>query len=326
MNNSQIKAILLAHGFNEKDQGDGRMDLDRDVYDAAWALISAFAPPAKSRKVIDDSLLFCLIKAYEESLASEPEGAQGMVNAMRKGIDEMLRLSPPNVWATITRMVGHDEHTFEDWYQAHGKALLGYELGCEDLMQVAWDSALARHPSPRPWKRSARSAEELVAQDEALHEAILEILSHHRLQEQQDESEAGYPLVDALTSNEAEDISSGQREIERLTDVLFNELQMRLGLQRSSLESLRDVADWNRQIAGGISDDRHELQKDVTRLQNQLRKLIPLAEGACELLAEKDPNSIVGNELSRIVGEIVSTSFGLSQPDSIAETDTRPQV
>lgn len=39
MNNEQIKAVLLAHGFKEKDQGDGRMDLNPYVYDAARALL-----------------------------------------------------------------------------------------------------------------------------------------------------------------------------------------------------------------------------------------------------------------------------------------------
>lgn len=38
MNNAQIKAIFLANGFKEKDQGDGRMDLNPYVYEAARAL------------------------------------------------------------------------------------------------------------------------------------------------------------------------------------------------------------------------------------------------------------------------------------------------
>lgn len=40
MNNDQIKSVLLAHGFKEKDQGDGRMDLNPYVYDAARALLA----------------------------------------------------------------------------------------------------------------------------------------------------------------------------------------------------------------------------------------------------------------------------------------------
>lgn len=41
MTNEQIKAIYLAHGFKEKDQGEGRMDLNQYVYDAARALLTA---------------------------------------------------------------------------------------------------------------------------------------------------------------------------------------------------------------------------------------------------------------------------------------------
>jgi len=48
--NDQIKAIYLAAGFKEKDQGDGRMDLNPYVYDAARALLATanedFAPLA----------------------------------------------------------------------------------------------------------------------------------------------------------------------------------------------------------------------------------------------------------------------------------------
>lgn len=40
MTNEHIKAIFLAAGFKEKDQGEGRMDLNPYVYDAARALLS----------------------------------------------------------------------------------------------------------------------------------------------------------------------------------------------------------------------------------------------------------------------------------------------
>lgn len=41
MTREQIKAIYLANGFKEKDQGEGRMDLNPYVYDAARALLTA---------------------------------------------------------------------------------------------------------------------------------------------------------------------------------------------------------------------------------------------------------------------------------------------
>lgn len=41
MTNEQIKAIFLAAGFKEKDQGEGRMDLNPYVYHAARALLTA---------------------------------------------------------------------------------------------------------------------------------------------------------------------------------------------------------------------------------------------------------------------------------------------
>ncbi|WP_313453414.1 hypothetical protein [Stutzerimonas nitrititolerans] len=40
MTNDQIKAIYLAAGFKQNDQGDGRMDLNPYVYDAARALLA----------------------------------------------------------------------------------------------------------------------------------------------------------------------------------------------------------------------------------------------------------------------------------------------
>lgn len=42
MNNPQIQAILLANGFKLKDQGEGRLDLNPYVYDAARALLDGF--------------------------------------------------------------------------------------------------------------------------------------------------------------------------------------------------------------------------------------------------------------------------------------------
>lgn len=41
MTREQIKAVFLANGFKEKDQGEGRMDLNPYVYDAARALLTA---------------------------------------------------------------------------------------------------------------------------------------------------------------------------------------------------------------------------------------------------------------------------------------------
>lgn len=41
MTNEQIKAIFLAAGFKERDQGEGRMDLNPYVYDGARALLTA---------------------------------------------------------------------------------------------------------------------------------------------------------------------------------------------------------------------------------------------------------------------------------------------
>lgn len=42
MNNARIQAIMLAYGFKLKDQGEGRLDLNPYVYDAARALLGAF--------------------------------------------------------------------------------------------------------------------------------------------------------------------------------------------------------------------------------------------------------------------------------------------
>lgn len=221
MKNEQIKAIFLANGFHEKDQGGGRMDLNPYVYDAARALISAFAPPADVSRPIDDHLLYGMAKTYSAVLKSEAEGAQGMVNAMRTSLNEMLALSPPNVWAAIARMVGHDEHTFEQWYEARGKDLLNYEMGCEHLMEAAWDGALFRNPSPRV---PSLGSGETPPLESDLYAAIHLLLSNHRLSLQQDDSDSGYPLIDALTSDAAEDVSSGLREIEYLADLLFNEV------------------------------------------------------------------------------------------------------
>lgn len=39
MNNARIQAIMLANGFKLKDQGEGRLDLNPYVYDAAQALL-----------------------------------------------------------------------------------------------------------------------------------------------------------------------------------------------------------------------------------------------------------------------------------------------
>ncbi len=308
MNDETIKAIFLANGFKEKDQGEGCMGLNPYVYDAARALISAFAPPADIRRPIDDSLLYGAAKAYTTALAKEADNDQGKVNAMRKTFNKLLAISPPNVWTSIARIVGHDEHTFEQWYEAHGKALLSYELGCEHLMEAAWDAGLARHPTPRLWGRAARTADEMVAQDTALYEVIHQLLSHFRLQEQQTDEESGYPLVDALTAQGAEDISSGQREIERLADHLFGEILDKINLRRDSLESLRDVADWNREVAGSMGIERDTLQATVTRLETQLKQLMPVAEAASEMLADQCPNSTVGNELARVVGKIARES------------------
>jgi hypothetical protein len=313
MNDATIKAIFLANGFKEKDQGDGHMGLNPYVYDAARALISAFAPPAEIRRPIDDSLLYGAAKAYTAALAKEADNDQGMVKAMRNAFNKLLAIAPPNVWTSISRLVGHDEHTFAQWYEAHGKALLSYELGCDDLMEAAWDAGLARHPTPRLWGRAARSAEEMVAQDTALYEAIHQLLSHYRLQEQQIDSESGYPLVDALTADGAQDISSGQREIERLADHLFGELLGKINLRRDSLESLRDVADWNREVAGSLATERDELQAAVTRLHKQLKELLPVAEAASELLADQCPNSTTGNELARVLAKIARESANQRQ-------------
>jgi hypothetical protein len=308
MNDETIKAIFLANGFKEKDQGDGRMGLNPYVYDAARALISAFAPPAEIRRPIDDSLLYRMAKAYSTALVKEVDNDQGMVEAMRKAFNKLLAISPPNVWTSVARLVGHDEHTFEQWYEAHGKALLSYELGCEQLMEAAWDAGLARHPTPRLWGRAARTADEMAAQDNALYGVIHQRLSHYRLQEQQIDSESGYPLVGALTAESAEDISSGQREIERLADQLFGEILEKINLRRDSLESLRDVADWNREVAGSLSMERDELQAAVTRLEKQLKELMPVAEAASELLADQCQNSTTGNELARVVRKIARES------------------
>lgn len=308
MKDETIKAIFLANGFKEKDQGDGRMGLNPYVYGAARALISAFAPPAEIRRPIDDSLLYRMAKAYSVALAKEADNDQGMVKAMRNAFNKLLAISPPNVWTSVSRLVGHDEHTFEQWYEAHGRALLSYELGCEHLMEAAWDAGLARHPTPRLWGRSARSAEEMAAQDTALYETIHQLLSHHRLQEQHIDSESGYPLVDALTADGAPDISSGQREIERLADLLYGEILVKMNLRRDSLESLRDVADWNREVAGSLSIERDELQAAVTRLEKQLKELMPVAEAASDLLADQCPNSTTGNELARVVRKIARES------------------
>ncbi|WP_429380706.1 hypothetical protein [Pseudomonas laurylsulfatiphila] len=327
MNDETIKAIFLANGFKEKDQGDGRMGLNPYVYDAARALISAFAPPAEIRRPIADSLLYGAAKAYTDGLTKETGDEQGMINAMRKAFNKLLAISPPNVWTSITRLVGHDEHTFAQWYEAHGKALLSYELGCEHLMEASWDAGLARHPTPRLWGRAARSAEEMVAQDAALYEAIHQLLSHHRLQEQQIDSESGYPLVDALTADGAPDISSGQREIERLADQLYGEILEKMNLRRDSLESLRDVADWNREVAGSLSMERDELQAAVTRLEMLLNELLPAAEAASELLADQCPNSTTGNELARVVGKIARESVTQRQTPAVPGRQTQaPKV
>ncbi|MGE8063809.1 hypothetical protein [Pseudomonas sp. NPDC089569] len=308
MNDATIKAIFLANGFKEKDQGDGHMGLNPNVYDAARALISAFAPPADIRRPFGDSLLYGAAKAYTAALTKEADTAQGMINAMRKTLNKLLASSPANVWTTVARLVGHDEHTFDQWYEAHGKALLSYELGCEHLMEAAWDAGLARHPTPRRWGRAARTAEEMTAQDTALYKVIHQQLSHYRLQEQQSDSESGYPLVDALTAEGAEDISSGQREIDRLADHLFGEILDKINLRRDSLESLRDVADWNREVAGSIGMERYELQAEVTRLEKQLKELMPAAEAASAMLADQCPNSTVGNELARVFDKIARES------------------
>jgi hypothetical protein len=221
MKNEQIKAIFLANGFNVKDQGAGLMDLNPYVYDAAWALISAFAPPADVIIPIDDHLLHGMAKTYSAALKSEAEGDQGMVNAMRKSLNEMLALSPPNVWAAIARVAGHDEHTFEQWYETRGKDLLNYEMGCEHLMEAAWDSALSRNPSPR---RPTLSSGDTPQLESDLYAVIHLLLSNHRLTLQLDDSNSGYPLIEALTSDGTDDISSGLREIEYLADTLFNEV------------------------------------------------------------------------------------------------------
>ncbi|PLR29227.1 hypothetical protein CYR55_22910 [Chimaeribacter californicus] len=42
MNKQEIKAIFLAHGFQERLQADGSMDLNPYVYEAAEALLERF--------------------------------------------------------------------------------------------------------------------------------------------------------------------------------------------------------------------------------------------------------------------------------------------
>lgn len=51
MNNDQIKTIMLANGFKEKDQGDGRMDLNPYVYAAARALLAG--PIYRFERLVD---------------------------------------------------------------------------------------------------------------------------------------------------------------------------------------------------------------------------------------------------------------------------------
>lgn len=50
---SQIKAVFLANGFKEKDQGEGRMDLNPYVYDAARELLTDYVRKFKFETLVE---------------------------------------------------------------------------------------------------------------------------------------------------------------------------------------------------------------------------------------------------------------------------------
>lgn len=55
MNDPKIKAVLLAHGFKEKHQGDGRMDLNPYVYTAIDALLAGYVRKFKFETLVEHS-------------------------------------------------------------------------------------------------------------------------------------------------------------------------------------------------------------------------------------------------------------------------------
>ena len=71
LTNEQIKEICLNHGFKEKDQGDGRMDLNPYVYDAVRAAIrQATGTPGAVRPQLSEQDEFRdYIKQERSSLA-----------------------------------------------------------------------------------------------------------------------------------------------------------------------------------------------------------------------------------------------------------------
>ena len=57
MNNTKIKALALQHGFKLKEQKTGEMDLNKYVYDFAWALLQSGKPNVSHKAYLVDLLI-----------------------------------------------------------------------------------------------------------------------------------------------------------------------------------------------------------------------------------------------------------------------------
>lgn len=80
MTNEQIKQILLAHGFKEKEQSDGRYDLNSYVYTAVRAAISLVGAEAwvsvKDRMPEAGSTVVVIYREYGEQYVDTAEVMQ----------------------------------------------------------------------------------------------------------------------------------------------------------------------------------------------------------------------------------------------------------